>query len=164
MIRRPPRSTLFPYTTLFRSTWSRTTRATAFTTTRTSSSSTRPWSSSWSRTSSPEAVQAPGHPVARPPGRTALQHGGLPALLQRPHVRIAPARRDQLGVGAALYDAPGIHDQDLVRIDHCGQAVGNHQRRLVARGALQLGLDGALVGRVQRRSRLVKDQDRKSVV
>jgi hypothetical protein len=66
-----------------------------------------------------------------------------------------------LGVRAALDDAARVHHQNLVRIHHGGQAVRNHQRGLALRGALQLGLDGALVGRVQRRGGLVEDQDRR---
>jgi hypothetical protein len=53
-------------------------------------------------------------------------------------------------MGAALDDAAGFHHQDLVRIHHGGQAVRNDQRGLAAGGGAQLGLDGALVGAVQR--------------
>ena len=60
---------------------------------------------------------------------------------------------------AALDDAPGVHHQNLVRIDHGGQAVGDGQRGFVLRHALQLGLDGALVGGMQRAGGFVKEQD-----
>src|SRR5437868_15494343 len=45
-------------------------------------------------------------------------------VLQLPHASIAPALRQQRRMRAALDDAAGLHHQDLVRIDHCRQAVG----------------------------------------
>jgi hypothetical protein len=61
----------------------------------------------------------------------------------------------------ALDDATGVHHQDFMGIDHGGEAVRDHQRGLVLRHVLQFGLDGAFVGRVQRRGGFVKDQDRR---
>ena len=49
-------------------------------------------------------------------------------------------------MGAALDDTPGLHHKNLMRINHGGQAVRNHQCGLVLRHALQLSLDGAFVG------------------
>ena len=88
-----------------------------------------------------------------------FQH--LAGLLQCPHARIAPACRKQCGVRAALDDAARVHDQNLVRIDHGGEAVRDHQRGLALRHLAQLGLDGALVRRVQRRGGLIKHQHRR---
>ena len=42
---------------------------------------------------------------------------------------------------------------------HRGEAVGDDQRGFVLRHALQLGLDGAFVGGIQRAGGLVKNQD-----
>ena len=83
----------------------------------------------------------------------------LRTLLQRPHSRIPPIRRQQLSVRAALDDAPGIHHQNLMRVHHGGQAVGDDQGGLVLRHALQLALDGALVGAVKGTGGLVENQD-----
>ena len=46
--------------------------------------------------------------------------------------------------------AAQFHYQDLVRVDHRGQAVRDDQRRLVPRRTLQLGLDRPLVGGIER--------------
>jgi len=51
---------------------------------------------------------------------------------------------------AAFNDVTCIHHQYLVSVHDRGQAVRNHQRCLVAGNALQLRLNGALVGTVQR--------------
>jgi len=61
----------------------------------------------------------------------------------------------------ALDDATGVHHQNLMGIDHGGESVRDHQRGLVLRHVLQFCLDGAFVGRVQRRGGFVKDQDRR---
>jgi hypothetical protein len=45
------------------------------------------------------------------------------------------AAGQQLGMGAALDDAAGLHHQDFVRIHHGGQAVRDHQRGLALRHA-----------------------------
>ena len=44
---------------------------------------------------------------------------------------------------AALDDAAVIHDQNLMRIDHRLQPVGNDQRGFVLGGFSQLGLNSA---------------------
>ena len=62
-------------------------------------------------------------------------------------------------MGAALDDTPGFQHQNLVGIDHGRQPVRDHERGLVARRTLQLALDGALVGGVERRSGFVEDDD-----
>jgi len=62
---------------------------------------------------------------------------------------------------APLQNASGVHHQDFMGIDHGGQAVRDHQRGLVLRHVLQFGLNGAFVGRVQRRGSFVKDLDRR---
>ena len=54
-----------------------------------------------------------------------------------------------------------LEHHDRVRVGHRRQAVRDDQRRLALRGALQLGLDRALVGRIERRGGLVEDQDRR---
>ena len=64
-------------------------------------------------------------------------------------------------MSAALNDVPAIHHQDFMRINHGGQPVGNDQSGLVLRHALQLGLYGPLVGRIQRAGGLVKNHDRR---
>ena len=53
-------------------------------------------------------------------------------LLQRPHAGVAPAQRQQFGVGAAFDDLAGVHHQNLV---------GNQQRGFVLRGALQFSFN-----------------------
>ena len=60
---------------------------------------------------------------------------------------------------AALDDVPSVHHQNLVGVHHGGQAVGDDQGGLVLRDALQLGLDGAFVGGIERAGGLVKNQD-----
>ena len=61
---------------------------------------------------------------------------------------------------AALDDLPGLHHQNLVRIDHRRQAVRDHQGSFVLRHIGQFGLDGAFIGRVQRRGSFIKHQNR----
>ena len=78
-----------------------------------------------------------------------------------PHLRIAPVVRQQLGVGAALDDAARLHHQDLVGVDDGREPVRDHERGRAAARPLQLGLDGPLVGRIERRGGLVEDQDRR---
>jgi hypothetical protein len=62
-------------------------------------------------------------------------------------------------VGAALDDAAGVHDQDLVGIHDRRQTVRDDQRRAAARRAVEAGLDGLFGLRVERRGRFVKDQE-----
>jgi hypothetical protein len=60
-----------------------------------------------------------------------LAGGGGFALLV-PHRRIVTVQGQKFGVAATLDDLAMIQDQDLVGIDHSGQAVGDHQRGPVA--------------------------------
>jgi hypothetical protein len=50
------------------------------------------------------------------------------ALLQPPHLRVAPIALQQLGVRAALNDAARLQHHDLVGVDHGTQAVRDDQR------------------------------------
>src|SRR5258708_26503823 len=73
MIRRPPRSTLFPYTTLFRSGWAASMRARTFASRRSRrasriSTATTAWERSWAIARSEEhtsELQSPDHLVCR---------------------------------------------------------------------------------------------------
>ena len=60
---------------------------------------------------------------------------------------------------ATLNDVSRFHDQNFVCIDHCGQAVCNDQGGFILRCAGQFSLNGPLIGRVQSRGGLIKDQD-----
>ena len=60
---------------------------------------------------------------------------------------------------AALDDAALIQHQNLVRADHGGEAVRDHQRRAPARDFVEARLDFALGLGVERRGRLVEHQD-----
>ena len=57
------------------------------------------------------------------------------ALLQPPHLGIAPVARQQLGMRAALDHAALLQHHDLVRVDHRGQPVRDDQRGLALRRA-----------------------------
>ena len=48
--------------------------------------------------------------------------------LSSPQIGVEAAAAQQLIVRATLDNAPMIHDQDLVRIDDGGKAMGDHQR------------------------------------
>ena len=61
------------------------------------------------------------------------------ARLDLPHFRIAAAGAHQFGMGATLDDAAMVHDRDLVRMHHGGEAVRDQQRGAVLRQAHQLG-------------------------
>ena len=84
--------------------------------------------------------------------------GGL--LLARPHRRVDAAARKQLAVVAALDDAAGFEHQDLVGVDDRRQPVRDDQRGAVGRDLGEARLDLALGLGVERRGRLVEDQDR----
>ena len=71
----------------------------------------------------------------------------ISGLLQVPHARIRSLHGEQLRVRAALGDAAVVHHQDLVRIHHGRQAVGNHQCGFVLGSGFELSLDGPFVGR-----------------
>ena len=91
--------------------------------------------------------------------------GGDPAACCRSccckaHIRAyAPVRGEQFGVGAALGDAAMLEHQNLVSADDRRQAVGDRQRRAVGGDLLELGLDQLLGFGIERRGRLVEDQD-----
>ena len=81
-------------------------------------------------------------------------------LLQPPHPRVDAVRGKQRGMRAPLDDAAVVEHEDLVGVDDRRQPVRDGQRRAVARDQPQLGLDRLLGARVERRRRLVEDQDR----
>ena len=78
--------------------------------------------------------------------------------LMQPPIR-APGR-DQLAMPPLFGDPVLIHDHDPVRILDRGEPVRDHQRRRPPRQIRQRALNGALRLGVQRRGRLVQDQDR----
>jgi hypothetical protein len=80
-------------------------------------------------------------------------------LLQDPHLEVGAGALEQLAVRAALDDAAVVHDQDLVGVHDGGETVRDDQRGVAAGDAVQLGLDRFLRFRVERRGRLVEDQD-----
>ena len=80
-------------------------------------------------------------------------------LLQCPHLRVSTAARQQLVVRATLDDAAGIHDKDLVRVHHGRQPVSDDERGTPFRYLLEFRLDRLLGGRIERRSRLIENQD-----
>src|SRR6266700_2861882 len=84
---------------------------------------------------------------------------GLLLLLQRPHLGVRAVALQQLPVRSALDDTALIQNENLVRVHHRGQAVSDHQRRSPPGDAVELGLDALLGFRVERRGRLVEDED-----
>ena len=62
-------------------------------------------------------------------------------------------------VRAALHDPPAPHDEDLVRGKDGRQPVRDRDRRAALHQPLERGLDEPLADRVERRGRLVQDQD-----
>ena len=68
---------------------------------------------------------------------------------------------DKLGMVAALDDAAAINDEDAVGIGDGGEAMRDDQRRAPGRKLGQRLLDRPLRLRIQRRGRLVEDQDRR---
>ena len=84
---------------------------------------------------------------------------GFLALLQSPHLRIRAAALEQHAMGAAFDDATVVHYQNLVGIDHRGQAMRDDQRRAILRDAVELGLNCLLGARIERRGRFVEDED-----
>src|SRR6185437_6021535 len=137
--------------------------------------SMRSWPSSSRRSSTPQ-VKAPCAPPpcsARLTVRrsvdlllaiASLRHGGqrrvaLVLLLARPHRGVDAALRQQRRMVAALHDAALVEHQDLVGADHRRQAVRDHQRRAVRAQLVEIGLDLLLGLGVERRGRLVEDED-----
>jgi hypothetical protein len=52
-------------------------------------------------------------------------------VLHRPHRMILPPSAEKLLVGAALHDAPLLEHQNLMRMRHGGEVVGDHEPRLL---------------------------------
>jgi hypothetical protein len=80
-------------------------------------------------------------------------------LLPRPHRRIAATTAQQLCVMAALDDTPGLEHQDLISIDDRRQPVRDDEGRPSGRDFSEARLNFALGLGVERRSRLIEDQD-----
>src|SRR4051812_13773717 len=66
---------------------------------------------------------------------------------------------EQLTLGAALHDAPALHDEDLVCTADRRQAVGDDQRRAATEKPVERALDQDLRRPVNVGGRLVEDQD-----
>ena len=101
--------------------------------------------------------------IPTPGGRSLIleRRGFCALLLQPPHLRVMAIPLEQLRMAAALDDAAGIHHQDLVGVHHRRQPVRDHQRGAADRDAVEFGLDRFLAFGIQRRGRLVEDQDRR---
>ena len=80
-------------------------------------------------------------------------------LLQGPHMGVHPAPGEQLTMATALDDAPAFHDQDLIGIDDRGQPVRDGERGAAGRNAAEFRLNRLLRFGIERRSRLVENQD-----
>ncbi len=87
----------------------------------------------------------------------AFQTGRL--LLARPHRGVDTPAGEQFVMVAALDDMAGFEHQDLVGIDHRRQAMRDHQDRVPGRHLGEARLDLALGLGVERRGRLVENQD-----
>ena len=70
--------------------------------------------------------------------------GGVPVAVMQGRVHAILA--DQLAMRAQFDNASLLQHHDLMRVDYRRQPVCNDQCGLAARGALELGLNGALVG------------------
>ena len=73
--------------------------------------------------------------------------------------RVERAALEQLVVGAAVDDPPRVHDDDLVGERDRREAVGDDEGRPAGHRLAQAALDRRLGGRVDRRGRVVEDQD-----
>src|SRR5438045_2523493 len=78
--------------------------------------------------------------------------------LQLVEPSVSAAEREQLGVFAALDDAPALDDDDQVGAAHGREAVGDHNGRAPAREVGERLLHEPLGLGVERRGRLVKDE------
>src|SRR5690606_3959891 len=107
------------------------------------------------RTSSATASRIRSRELAR----LARRHRVALFLLQPPHRGVVAVGGQQRGVRAALDDAAMVQHQDLVRMHHGGEAVGDDQGGAAAGDAVELGLDRLFGARVERRGGLVEDQD-----
>src|SRR5262245_39772298 len=76
-------------------------------------------------------------------------------LLALPHGRILAGAGQQVAMPAALGDAAVLQHDDLVGVDHGGEAVGDDERRAVGRDLAQALLDFLLGVGVERRGGLV---------
>src|SRR5205085_6806661 len=86
-----------------------------------------------------------------------LQTGRL--LLARPHLSIDAAAGEEFAMVAALDDAAGFDDEDLVGVDDGRQAMRDGQGRMPRRHLGEARLDLALGLGVERRGRLVENED-----
>lgn len=87
---------------------------------------------------------------------------GLRCLaLTVPHGGVEPILGEQVRMRAALGDHAAFQHDDLVSADHGRKAMGDDQRGAVLRNDIEGRLDLALGRRVQRRGRLVEDQNRR---
>src|ERR1700750_3417788 len=83
-------------------------------------------------------------PYTPRPGGAMLAQG----LERLPHRGVAAAPREELLVAADLGDAAGVEEDDAVGGAGGLQAVGDDDRRALAREALHRGRDAGLVGQV----------------
>src|SRR5215207_2803248 len=65
-------------------------------------------------------------------------------LLAGPHLVVEAGAGQEVGVGAALDDAAGFEDHDLVGVDHGRKPVGDDERGAAQRDAGEVGLEGLL--------------------
>ena len=81
--------------------------------------------------------------------------------LQLRQFGVQAALRHQRIVRALGDDAAAVHHHDAVGLEHGREAMGDDQRRAPAHQVFERGLHRALALRVQRRGRLVQQQDRR---
>src|SRR3546814_13591443 len=72
---------------------------------------------------------------------------------------IAAAEPEQFVMRAALDDAPLVERQNAVALADCGEAVRDDQHGAAGGDRLQLALDDLLALGIERRRRLVENQD-----
>src|SRR5690242_6109360 len=112
------------------------------------------WTTTWCSTTSGcwhsgcrSTVRAPPEPRAL---RSAGRGGrGFVLELLPVQARVDAAVREQLGVGASLDDSPAVDDEDDVRRQDGGQAVGDGQRGAASHQRTEGFLDQPLGGGVQ---------------
>ena len=99
---------------------------------------------------------------------TTLIGGGVRGLprcavreLDAVQARVRAVRREQLGVRPDLDDAPAVEHDDAVGVLDRRQPVRDHDRGASAHQRIERGLHLALRFRVERRGRLVEDQQRR---
>src|SRR5688500_15791171 len=96
-------------------------------------------------------------PIRKPCARESVARS--PGELLGGQLRVQPFLPDQLSVRAPLHDAPARHHQDLVGPQDGREAVCDGDGGAPLHQALERGLDEPLAHRVQRRGRLIEDQD-----